>query len=155
MGGNPLRYIDQLGLARFGFRALGGDEAYYNSHDTPVGGSNHHRAHKQLWFDDIPIENVGFFSGRGNGNGPAICGEEGDVRSDEGNSRRTYDFFGPIYDDRLMREAVYSIHDNWDKNIFCVAGRNCQHFSDALRQEYDRLANPPTCGNTRRGLRCK
>jgi RHS repeat-associated protein len=46
VGGNPLSYVDPLGLARFGFRPLGGDEPYCNSHNTPDGSSNHHRAHE-------------------------------------------------------------------------------------------------------------
>nr|WP_297401021.1 hypothetical protein [uncultured Marinobacter sp.] len=33
---------------------------HYNSHSIPDGSSNHHRAHKQLWFDDKPNENVVF-----------------------------------------------------------------------------------------------
>jgi len=154
VGGNPLMYVDPLGLARFGFRPLGGDEAYYNSHNTPSGSSNHHRAHEQLWFDDNPNENFGFFAGDGNGNGPAICGEDGDVRSDNGYNRNDYDFFGDVYDDVLMRQARDNIRTDWNGNTYCVAGRNCQHFSDVLRQEYDRLANPPTCRMTRRGMRC-
>jgi RHS repeat-associated protein len=154
VGGNPLSYVDPLGLARFGFRPLGGDEAYYNSHSTPDGSSNHHRAHEQLWFDDNPNENVGFFAGDGNGNGPAICGEDGDVRSENGYDRSDYDFFGPVYDDNLMRQASDNIRGDWDNNTYCVAGMNCQHFSDALRQEYDRLANPPACRMTRSGMRC-
>ncbi|WP_311567549.1 RHS repeat-associated core domain-containing protein [Photobacterium arenosum] len=138
--GDPLSYIDPLGLARFGFRPLGGDESYYNSNGIPDGSSNHPRAHGQLWFDDNPAENVGFFAG--------------DVRSDDGYYRNEYDFFGPVYDDNLMRQVLDNIRGDWDNNTYCVVCRNCQDFADALRQEYDRLANPPTCRMTRRGKRC-
>jgi RHS repeat-associated protein len=154
VGGNPLMYVDSLGLARFGFRPLGGDEAYYDSNNTPDGSSNHHRAHEQLWFDDNPNENAGFFAGDGDGNGPAICGEDGDVRSDGGFNRNDYDFFGPVYDDDIMRQALDNTRNDWNNTTYCVAGRNCQHFSDTLRQEYDRLKNPLTCRMTRRGRRC-
>jgi RHS repeat-associated protein len=154
VGGSPLMYVDPLGLARFGFRPLERDEIYYDSHNAPDGNSNHHRAHEQLWFDDNPNENVGFFAGDGSGNGPALCGEDGDVRSDSSNGRNDYDFFGPVYDDDLMRQAVNNIRNDWDNKTYCVVGRNCQHFSDVLRQEYDRLLNPSICRMTRRGMRC-
>ncbi|WP_276324922.1 hypothetical protein [Photobacterium halotolerans] len=114
--GDPPSYIDPLGLARFGFRPLGGDESYYNSNGIPDGSSNHHRAHEQLWFNDNPAENVGFFAGDGSGNGAAICGEAGDVRSDDDYNRNDYDFFGPVYDDNLMRQALDNIRGDWDNN---------------------------------------
>jgi RHS repeat-associated protein len=142
VGGNPLKFIDPNGLARFGFRPLAGDESYYFSHIIPDGNGNHHRAHEQLWFDDNPRENVGFFAGDGNGSGLAICGEDGDVRSDRGHGRFEYDFIGPVYDDNLMREALDNIRNSWDSTNYCLAGRNCQHFSDALRDEYSRLRRP-------------
>jgi hypothetical protein len=147
-------YFDPLGLARFGFRPLDGDEAYYDSNNIPDGRGNHCRAHEQLWFDDNPNENAGFFAGDGDGNGPAICGEEGYVRSDGGSSRDDYDFFCPVHDDDLMREALDDVRDDWNNRTYCVAGKSCQHFSDKLRLEYDRLANPPTCRMTRGGRRC-
>jgi len=52
-----------------------------------------------------------------------------------------------------MRQALDNVRGDWDNNTYCVAGRNCQHFSDALRQEYDRLENPPVYRMTRRGMR--
>ncbi|UAW96913.1 hypothetical protein KEM63_08640 [Halopseudomonas nanhaiensis] len=151
VSGNPLTFLDPLGLARFGFRPLEGQEQLY---DAPDGSSNHHFAHEQLWFDDIPNENVGFFSGDGEGFGPVVCGEFGNVRSDEGHTRDEYDFIGPTYDDDIMRQALNNIRDDWNGSTYCLAGRNCQHFSEALRVEYDRIINPPQCRMTRRGLRC-
>ena len=151
VGGNPLYYIDPYGLARFGFRPLAGLEDQY---DKPDGSSNHHVAHEQLWFDDDPKDNIGFFAGDGNGAGPAICGESGDVRSDIGHSRDEYDFFGPVYDDKTMRQALKNIKSNWDGSSYCLTGSNCQHFADALRKEYDRIMNPPRCRSTPRGIRC-
>jgi RHS repeat-associated protein len=154
VGNNPLMHGDLYGLARFGFRPLAGDDIYYISHFIPDGSGNHHRAHEQLWFDDNPNENVGFFAGDGNAAGPAICGEDGDVRIDNGHSRFEYDFIGPVYDDNLMRQALAHIRNNWDDKIYCLAGRNCQHFSDALRKEYSKLESSSSCRLTRRGMVC-
>ena len=152
VGSNPLSYYDPLGLARFGFRPLDKAASLYNA---PDGRINHHAAHEQLWFDDIPSDNVGFFQGDGSGKGWAMCGEAGDVRPDIGYTRSDYDFHGRIYDDQIMRQALANVSKNWDfGSPYCLIGRNCQHFSDALRSEYDRLENPPTCRLTSRGTRC-
>jgi RHS repeat-associated protein len=151
---NPAAYIDPLGLARFGFRPLSVFEQAYNEANPPSGRSNIHIAHEQLWFDDNPNENVGFFGGDGNGAGLAVCGEAGDVRPDTGFSREDYDFVGPVYDDNLMRQALTNIRDDFDSTTYCLFGRNCQDFADSLRREYQRLANPPVCRLTRRGWRC-
>ncbi len=141
VNGDPLGYVDPDGLARFGFRRLDIDRWIYDRNDIPSGNSNLHIAHEQLWFDDNPMENAGFFAGDGNGNGLALCGEDGDVRPDYGHSRDEYDFNGRSYDDDLMREALNNIRDDWNKHPYCIAGRNCQNFADALREEYERLEN--------------
>jgi len=154
VGGNPVNYTDPLGLARFAFRPLDGDGPYYNSNPVPSGVSNHHRAHEQLWFDDNRNENIGFFAGDGSGLGPQLCGEDGEVRPDVNHTRNEYDFFGPVYDDDIMRRALNNVRNNWNGNTYCLAGRNCQHFANRLRREYRNLTNPPKCRITRRGLRC-
>lgn len=138
VGGDPVNWLDPWGLARFAFRPLAGFE---KSYVIPDGSSNHHTAHEQLWFDDNPNENVGFFAGNGDGFGPSVCGESGNVRSDNGHTRSEYDFFGPGYDDAITREALSNIIGGWDNTPYCLAGRNCQHFADDLRREYDRLSN--------------
>ena len=132
---NPINYYDPFGLAQFGFRPLGDGNEVIDP--VPDGTSNHHRAHEQLWFDDKPNDNIGFFAGDGEQAGPSICGEEGDVRSDAGHTREQYELFGPIYNDEIMREALNNVRQDWDDGVYCVVGQNCQHFSDALREEYD------------------
>ena len=85
---------------------------------------------------------VGSHHGGGSGNGPAICGENGKVRSDDGHSRYQYSFFGPTYDDARMRKAVENVTPSWNNQTYCVVGANCQDFADALRQEYNKLSQP-------------
>lgn len=131
--------MDLLGYARFGYRPLAGLEKRYKKETVLNTDSNHHIAHEQLWFDDNKKENIGFFSGNGDGFGPAICGEKGNVRSDQGYSREDYDFFGPTYDDSLMRRALKNINNEWESGRYCVVGNNCQHFAEALRNEYERI----------------
>ena len=135
--GNPILYSDPFGLARFGFRYLGDSNRVLSDFRAPDGSLNHHRVHEQLWYDDVPLDNVGFFAGDGDGLGLSICGEEGDVRTDFGHGRFEYSFYGPVYEDALMRQAVLNIKDSWD--TYCVIGINCQHFADALRTECSRL----------------
>ncbi|WP_146095492.1 RHS repeat-associated core domain-containing protein, partial [Xanthomonas theicola] len=141
VGGNPINFSDPFGLARFGFRPLGGGQKKFASGESPSGNSNVERAHEQLWFDDKNSENVGFFSGDGNGSGFQLCGEKGQVRSDAGHGRGQYTFFGPIYDDATMRMAVENVSKEWAKKSYCLVGQNCQNFADELRKEYMRKKN--------------
>ncbi|MCQ8106420.1 hypothetical protein NP590_20140 [Methylomonas sp. SURF-2] len=138
---NPLRYIDPYGLAQFGYRPLGDGNNSFSPGDVPNGSSNLQKAHEQLWFDDYPNDNVGFFAGDGSGLGPKLCGETGDVRSDRNHKREQYSFFGPVYDDELMRQALKNIEPQWSDQSYCLAGQNCQDFADALRGEYNKLLN--------------
>lgn len=142
VGGNPVNWVDPYGLARFGFRPLGSGSESFTQDDVPDGAGNFEMAHEQLWFDDNPNDNIGFFSGDGTKPGPAICGEVGNVRSDTGHERKQYSFIGPSYDDNIMRRAVENITPKWDNHTYCLAGINCQNFSDALRNEYNRLNGP-------------
>ena len=98
------------------------------------------------WYDDVPTENIGFFSGDGEGRGWSLCGEEGEVREDRGHARDQYTMIGPEFDDDIMREAVNNIRGRWDSRSYCLVGVNCQDFADALRQEYRRLASRPRGG---------
>lgn len=41
-----------------------------------------------------------------------------------------------------MRKKRNNIKDRWDDTPYCLVGRNCQHFADALRNEYNRLIDP-------------
>jgi hypothetical protein len=129
--------VDPFGLARFGWRPLGaGTDRLQNA---PAGTSNLDYAHEHLWFDDDPQDNIGFFAGSGEGRGWATCGEAGDVRQDFGHSRDQYVLYGPTYNDARMRRALANIRDEWQGASYCLTGRNCQNFADALRVEYQRL----------------
>jgi RHS repeat-associated protein len=103
--GDPLGYVDPDGLARFGFRRM---HPTYPSF-FPCGNYNHHPVHEQLWFDDNPSDNAGFFPGDRNEAGPKYCGEAGDVRSDNGYSRGDCHFLDEIYNLTLMGQKKSSL----------------------------------------------
>jgi hypothetical protein len=88
---------------------------------------------------DTLINNIGFFASSGEGRGWTTCGEAGDVRRHFGHSRDQYVLYGPTYDDARTRRALANIRDDWQGTSYCLTGRNCQNFADALRVEYQRL----------------
>ncbi len=135
VGGNPISFSDPFGLARFGFRPLGDGSEKFEAGKAPSGNRNNHLAHEQLWFDDVPTENTGFFGDNG------MCGKKGEVRSDKGHSRDQYTMFGPKYDDKRMREAATNVNKQWSNKNYCLVGNNCQTYADALRAEYRRIEN--------------
>ncbi len=139
---SPSTFVDPLGLARFGIRELG------NARSGRAGVPNSFRdftnsasVHEQLWFDDYPNENVGFFAGDGSGAGPWVCGEAGSVRPDFGHVRDEYRMLGPVLDDTIARMAADSILSEWHGSSYCLLGNNCQTFADAVRSEYTRIEN--------------
>ena len=144
VGGDPLDSTDPYGLAQFGFRPLGDGAAPFGPGKAPnaPGALDLNVAHEDLWFDDMPKDNIGFFAGNGNKPGWKMCGEAGVVRPDIGHDRSQYSFFGPKYDDQIMRQAVANVAPKWNDHAYCLAGHNCQTFSDALRSEYQRLQGP-------------
>jgi RHS repeat-associated protein len=100
VGGNSIQFIDLSGLAKFGVRPLGpGTEGFKEGVDPWLGG-NIQLAHEQLWFDDVPEENIGYFS-----KGPKY-GELGIIRHDYGHKRNQYSMLPEVYEDYYMREAV-------------------------------------------------
>lgn len=128
VGNNPINFFDKNGFAQFGTRKLGGVPFQFQNSFT--NRLNIDGVHEQLWFDDVPKENIGFF-------GTSTCGNDnGEVRSDDDAKRQDYKFSGPVYDDKIMRQAVNNIRSRWDNGDYCVVGNNCQDFADALRQEY-------------------
>ncbi len=143
VGGNPLVSVDPFGLARFGWRPLGSGTGEFRN--APRGNKNYvELAHEQLWFDDDPEDNIGFFQGSGDERGLALCGEPGDVRQDFGHARDQFVFTGPRYDDARMRKALANIRKDWQGSRYCLAGHNCQNFANALRAEYQRLVEAET-----------
>jgi RHS repeat-associated protein len=133
---NSLVSMDPFGLAQFGWRPLGDGADVLKRAPSGEGIAI---AHEQLWFDDNPADNVGFFAGNGEGAGWYVCGEDGEVREDLGHSRDQYVLSGPRYDDSRMRRALANIQDEWRGRTYCLLGSNCQNFADALRAEYSRL----------------
>ena len=144
VAGDPLDSIGPYGLAQFGFRPLGDGTSPFDLGKAPTAPSalDLNIAHEELWFDDMPKDNIGFFAGNGNKPGWKMCGEAGVVRSDIGHDRSQYSFIGPKYDDQIMRQAVANVTPKWNDHAYCLAGQNCETFSDALRSEYQRLQAP-------------
>jgi RHS repeat-associated protein len=131
VSGNPISFIDPLGLLQFGTRPLSG-----TNFSLPMG--NLGLLHENAFFSDG--RNVGFFA-------------EG-IRPDDPNQIPNYTLAGPFYDDTLMMIALGNLknsmkwlpdnaNENWwdnsDPYDYDLTLRNCQDFSDALRDEYSKL----------------
>ena len=123
-------YSDPYGLAQFGTRPLDG-----TSFQVPIG--NVGLLHENAFFEDGT--DVGFFP-------------EG-IRADDPNQIQNYNLSGPFYEDGLLRQAEQNLRNSglwlpddpletlWSPvpNDYDLIGRNCQNFSDALREEYGNL----------------
>jgi RHS repeat-associated protein len=114
---SPLRWIDPLGLASIGSRPLDAKGIPFNGHFRIH--------HDQIWYDDG--QNSGFF-------------DDDSIRPDKRYDRQAYDFRRDprYYDDVLMREAERNVQRNWDMD-WRLLDNNCQHYTDTVRKEYDRL----------------
>jgi len=126
VGGDPLSFIDPLGLFYFGKRPLANGNAPW----IHVGSSNPlddyfntELSHEHGFFEDSKGGNIGF-------------GPDGRFTEDPVGKGYRYDI--KHYDDDLMREALKHIEDGkysnlpWKKN-------NCQDWAERLRKEYERL----------------
>ena len=130
VGSDPLNYVDPAGLAQFGVRSLGSGTEGFAEGDDPLLTGNVQLAHQQLWFDDYPDDNIGYFStGR-------PFGDPGEVRPDLGHTRDEYVFEPIHYDDTIMRLALYQLQQEWDGSEYNLLNNNCQHFADVLRERY-------------------
>ena len=123
--GNPLRYYDPFGLAKFCKRPIEGDDEmgtgpirdYFNLEDL----------HEQIFFEDEEGGNIGFFpDGDNDGYGEWLTDPpKGYVCKDTG------------YDDATMRQAVKNISKT--KRSWQLIKYNCQDAMEDVREEYKRI----------------
>jgi uncharacterized protein RhaS with RHS repeats len=110
VNGNPISFIDPLGLAKICRRALNG---------FPIMAGPLHHSH--IWYDDG--SDSGFF-------------DDDSIRPDRGHDRSDYTCDGPDYDDNKMREAEKDVQKNWDMDWRMPANvfdwNNCQDYTDAV-----------------------
>ncbi|UYM15948.1 RHS repeat domain-containing protein [Endozoicomonas euniceicola] len=121
VGGNPLKYIDPLGLFLVCRRPLEAFPGYMSSGAT---GTNLGIFHEHGFYEDGTGDNIGF-----TGSGLFDDREKADqyLCSDES------------YDDSTMRQAQENIADDWQDGYNMITN-NCQDFMDALINEYNRIA---------------
>lgn len=127
-GNVPTRYVDPMGLFRFGSRPLGGGTApwFPGASSNPVDDHfNTEISHEQGFFEDGSGENIGF-------------GPDGRF-SDENPDELGYRYDDEHYDDALIRRALERV---WDGD-YRLIGNNCQDWADRLRDEYNKLLNEP------------
>ena len=132
---NSIRYTDPFGLGQFGRRPLGGKQWDPNFSQNPfLDDHNIEYSHEHYFYDDGT--NVGYGP-----SGPFYIEKPDDYR-----------FYGPHYDDERMRRAEKDIESRWIGNQYCLIGHNCQDYSDALRDQYDKLANQENdyCSETKK-----
>ncbi|OZB82168.1 MAG: hypothetical protein B7X28_03930 [Halothiobacillus sp. 13-55-253] len=133
VSGNPIRFIDPLGLFQFGERPLSGMPT-----TVPLGNSNVGLLHENGFYDNRG--NLGYF--------PTGIG------SDNPGELNNYSRKGPFYDDAIMRNAEQNLrngggwlpddpnepwYSNSNPNDYDLTLHNCQDFADALRNEYRQL----------------
>jgi len=114
---DPVSWVDPWGLARIGRRPLQGDMPFNGK------GPVHHA---QIWYDDNG-SNSGFF-------------DDDKIRPDTGHTIDEYAFTNDPrnYNDNRMRKAELNVQKNMNKN-WQLGLNDCQDYTDAVRNEYDRL----------------
>ncbi len=121
--GDPVNWIDPLGLAQKCTRAMGGFKA---------GSWNH----TQIFYENG--ENVGLFPG-----------DENQIKSDDGHEKSEYECEAKKYDDDKVKDAVDELRDKWEGEYSIPSGKHCQSFA----QDVLDMADPSRIRNTRRGVR--
>ena len=130
VGGNPIRYSDPLGLFQFATRPLGGSQ-----YQSPLWGNNN-LWHEHGFFEDGSGDNIGY--------GPhGMFGDDSELKDSR------YRYFGPHYDDDIMRRAIDHVRNSqrWQPATpffslpsmfdYDLSGHNCQDFADDLRDKYN------------------
>jgi RHS repeat-associated protein len=147
---NPIQFIDESGLGRFGKRGLflgGGNNSkqviFYDPYGNPIGSLydvsefldpvNLQFAHEAYITDEGEI--IGFFDDSG-----------GSIKtSDPRGQVSDYKLFGKEYNDECMKQAIKNIKNKFEGhyNLFGpllpFKVYNCQDFGTAARREYERL----------------
>jgi RHS repeat-associated protein len=132
---NPIMYVDHFGLFKVCRRPLSYFDSYMSSGAT---GTNLGIFHEHGFYEDGTGDNTGFTK-----NG----------LFDDRQNFSDYKCNSKSYDDNTMRQAEKKIANKW-KNGYNPLTKNCQDYTDALIDEYNRIKNPPICRLTRRGWRC-
>ena len=126
-GNNPINWVDPWGLARIGYRRLGGFPfAIWN---PILDLFNIAMGHEQIWFDND--DNWGLF-------------DDNTIRSDTGYKRCDYTFTGPEYiDEDILRQAIENIKNAYTNKPYSLLGNskdktkwNCQDFISQVKNEY-------------------
>ena len=121
VGGNPIIYIDPMGLFKICRRPLSMLQGHMTSGAT---GLNIGIYHEHGFFEDGSGDNVGYFTSG--------------VFDDRKNASK-YTCETIKYDDSLMRVAEKNISNNWKAEDYNFLSKNCQDYIDALRDEYKNL----------------
>jgi hypothetical protein len=124
--GDPVNWIDPLGLFRFGKRPLNG--VPFMIEYGPDDINNTEVLHEHGFFEDTN-ENVGF--------GPGGLFQENPIG-------RGYEFSGKSYDDNIMREALGLVDNGGCYSLF---GNNCQDWADRLREKYREVDEQAVCSS--------
>lgn len=128
---DPINWTDIFGLAHFGKRPLNGLPWFPGGSENPLDDYlNTELSHEHLFFDDGT--NIGF--------GPKDGGLFGPGHFFIDPNLNAYRYNTKHYDDALMRQALENVMSNWNME-YNVLTNNCQHFTEALRKEYERLKN--------------
>ena len=133
VGGDPLGFIDPMGLAYFGVRPLQGLPWLGPLSNNPLDNwSNTAIAHEQLFFEDGKLPgNVGFFD---------------DSKLQTEPSPTGYRRLPGQYNDCVMRMAAQVA----STGKYNPATNNCQSWADRAREQYDKLMKsgigPAACG---------
>ncbi len=127
VGGNPLRFIDPLGLAFFAKRPLSGMSWMGPASCNPIDDFfNTEISHEQLFFEDGKSpSNAGFF-------------DDGTIKTEP--NPTGYRCKSGKFNDCIMRKAF---SNTGPLPSYCLIGQNCQTWAERVRKEYTSLANDP------------
>ena len=119
---NPIDYIDPIGLFKFCSRGLGNSPFQINIYPDSF---NLDAKHEQGFYEDGSGDNIGYFP-------------DG-VKPDNPSNHGRYTCENKSYDDVIMRKAEKNIHHNFPASRYDLLFYNCQDYTDALRNEYNRI----------------
>ena len=136
VGGNPVSFVDLLGLAKICKRKLSGPEiaGYHTTIPTvPMPGFTINLWHTQIFYDDGSPD-IGFFG--------ATADKPGGIRQDDGYTISDYDCTGSSdYNDNIMKLAVAKVlsKGGWAASDYDWFKHNCQDFTWKADLEYGKI----------------
>jgi len=132
--GNPVDFIDPLGLASIGLRPLDGSKSTvaYSSFSKWLGTGNLGFYHAQIFFGDGGIpRNIGKTSGGG-----WFYGKTKPLIETDPAVLSNYTMIESGLDDSIMRTAVKNVDMG---GSYCLIGYNCQVYVAKVKAEYNEL----------------